>query len=144
MFTQRLVTAVGGAAVLAVVGFGCGGSDNSSDAGGDNPLVGTWRVTTLNMNGVDVAPETIMTLVFNADGTAYQSEVDGGVTDAGAGTWTAAGGQVTVSWEATATDPAEVETMPYTVNGNTLTVTITGVDGDTGQPMTVTGTLTRM
>ena len=85
-----------------------------------------------------------MTLVINADGTASQTEVDGGVTDTGVGTWTAADGQVTMSWEATAKDPADVQTMPYTVNGNTLVVTRTEVDEDSGQTITMTVTLTRM
>lgn len=120
MLKQRLVAAVGMVAVVAVMGFGCGGSDDSS-GGSNNPLVGTW---TAKMGADDPAdPDVTVVVTFNADNTFSQTE-NGGAPETG--TWATDGNKLTSSLGEAG------DVMTYSVDGNTLTITVTKTEGDSG------------
>jgi hypothetical protein len=120
---------------LGVWATGCGGGGDNGGGGG-NSLVGTWQVTAFVQNGTSRPPEAQMTITIGADGTFSSTEIDNGQTRVENGTWSEANGQLTLSWPASGNEPARSEIDPYTLDGNTLTLTIPEV-GDAGQPADV-------
>lgn len=116
MLKQRLVVAVGMMAVLAVIGFGCGGSDDSS-----SPLVGTW-IATMGADNVG-DPDVLIVLMVNSGGTF--STTENGVAME-TGTWATDGNKLLMS------NSQPGQTLTYSVNGNAFTITVTNANGTSG------------
>ncbi len=104
-----LVMMVGLAVGLGMVGC------SSDDDGNDDPLVGTWSAT--SFNGQPMPANTSVTVTFRDDGTAQGTTTFGAETDSFSGTWSAANGIITI------VDEDGAENTPYSISGNTLTIT---------------------
>ncbi len=121
--------------ISVFLSFGCSSSD-SNPTGGTDALVGTWDVTTvtITMEGgspippiaaadlstwVTLFPELgsiPSTIILNADGTYNVTYASG---DNETGTWTATENTISV----TAQGETEADDLPYTLSGNTATIT---------------------
>ncbi len=108
-----VVLAVGLAMGLGAIG--CGGDD---DDGSGDPLVGTWSATAFNGQPM---PDTVsVTIIFRDDGTCQETTVLGGEVETAHATWSAANGTLTIVSE------DGTDSSPYSVSGNTLTLTSDG------------------
>ena len=120
------------------------GSDckkKSTTEPGADDLVGTWVLDSVTVPGLGTFPPATldmgMTIVIKADGTFTRTEFDGTNTTTYTGTWTATTNILTI------TEEGETETLPYTLDGNNLTINTTeeiDVDND-GNDETVQMTL---
>lgn len=98
---QLTKMAVRGAAVMLVACIvGCGGGGGSAGTGGDAALEGSWRLTSMSVNGGgSFMPGTIgwdLQLVLNGDGSCTGTELWQGKTDQSSGGWTVTVGQLNI------------------------------------------------
>lgn len=126
---RNAVIVVGVLAVLAIVGCG-GGGDGGGGGSIDAGLVGIWQAYAGRIDGVEVGARNAMdwdqevvrfTVQFANDGTVTVREYNAEDTVVGTenGTWTALGGNLTV------TMPDETVILTYQRNGNLLVTTQT-------------------
>ncbi|MFW5866309.1 MAG: lipocalin family protein [Armatimonadota bacterium] len=124
---RNLVFLVAVAVIVAFGLVGCGGGDGDGDGNGvvvDANLFGVWQPYLTNADGDQIAPadafgwddDTVrMTIQFANDGTVTVREYDDdGVATAENGTWTAAGGNGTITID------AEVSDFTYASDGQVL------------------------
>jgi hypothetical protein len=103
-----------------------------SDGGPEaNPLVGTWNLTSVTVDGVPENPDDLIEIpvrfTFSDDGTGSADfETLGQPDGTDALTWSTNGGTLTLQFQ------GEVpEDITFTLNGDTLT--LSGVDPDSGE-----------
>lgn len=87
----------------------------------DDGLVGTWKLTEMSVNGISISIAAFgvsMTLVVNADETYSMTMSIGGDEDTETGTWTATSSHLTIN-----PTGGGSETIPYTLDGDQLTLT---------------------
>ena len=99
---KLLVGAVGCAALMLAAGIsGCGGGDGNTGTGGDPALVGTWRMTSMSVDGGGAfPPATIgwdLLLILNADGSCTGTDLWRGETDSSGGGWTVTGSLLNIA-----------------------------------------------
>ncbi|MBX3007779.1 MAG: lipocalin family protein [Melioribacteraceae bacterium] len=100
----------------------CGKDDNPTESNGDN-LVGTWvltKITIVSGGNLEISPATIgtsATIIIRSDRTFTATTTDSEGTSTETGTWSVANGKITMK-----TNDGSSEEIPYTVNGNKLTI----------------------
>lgn len=100
----------------------CSKDDNPTESNGDN-LVGTWvltKITIVSGGNLEIAPATIgtsATIIIRSDRTFTATTTDTEGTSTETGTWSVANGKITMK-----TSDGSSEEIPYTVNGNKLTI----------------------
>lgn len=129
---MRVVVCV--AACVAVGLTGCGvGEDGGVGVGGDPALVGSWRMTSMSVNGSGMFPPATIgwdiQLQLASDGSVQATEVWQGSTESSGGGWSASGNQLNIA-------AGEYDwTGAYTASANRFTLSnVPNYDGegDTG------------
>ena len=105
-----LVLAVGMA--IGLGSAGCGGGD---DDGGGSGIEGSWKAE--SFNGSAMPDNVSLVLTFRDNGTLETISTVNGVVEKETGTWSEAGGVLTV-----VSADRSVDRVPYSVSGNTLTM----------------------
>ena len=114
---------------LILVGFFCDKKSSTEpddeNGNGEHPaaLVGTWELTQVEIGGQTMTPEQIgqeITVIFRADGTYTMEQTTDDETETENGTWTTTDSTITLT-----PTGGEPDTVPYTLAGNKLRVTVT-------------------
>ena len=119
--------------ITCLISFGCE-SDDSSTTPAESDLVGTWVLTevieTFNGETETMTPEEAnmnITIILNSDncctGTVQDDDGAWNLT----GTWSATENMLSINWQGDDAEP-----VPYTLSGNTLTITTSYEDPDFG------------
>ena len=104
--------------IMVITGSDCDKSTDSTAAG----LVDTWVLTSITEDSITLTAEDAdhyITIVFADDGTYSFTQTIEGDYDAGTGTWSATSTMLTM------TIASVTVTFPYTLSGDTLTITNT-------------------
>ena len=128
---KAVLTAVLYVLFLALLIPGCSKDSTSTDDNGDtHELVGTWRLSTLTVEGVTAtAAQAGMswTLTFRSNDTFTISLTMEGNTDTGSGDWSVSGRTVTID------DGDETWSFTYTMSGNTFSTLIEDFEFEDGE-----------
>lgn len=95
----------------------------SSTGPAEDDLVGTWVLTGITIPGLGTFTPALMgytvTVTLRNDGTYTWTEMEEGNETSSTGTWSATSNTITL------TDDGETESVPYALEGNQLSVTMT-------------------
>lgn len=100
----------------------CNKDNNPAESNGDN-LVGTWvltKITVVSGGNLEITPSSIgtsATIIIKSDRTFTATTTDAEGTTTETGTWSVANGKITMK-----TSDGTSEEIPYTLNGNKLTI----------------------
>ena len=104
---------------LVLFNTGCD-SDDSGNNPSSNPLVGTWELSTVTVQGISLPVSTLgifASIVTREDGTFTASTTYNGDTESSTGTWSSTSSTITLSAD------GESYTLPYDIENNVLTIT---------------------